>query len=422
LVVTGGGKSVTSSAVRLLREQWLLIAGLLLATSIRIFLIPVAANRDIDGYLLPWYREIVDHGRLESLGKEIGNYTPPYMYLLALASLLPGKPIVAVKAIPFVFDLLAAFAAFRIVRIFHASGAVPLLAAGCFLLCPTVIVNGSMWGQCDVVYAAFLLLSLMFVLKDRAVVSAVCFSVALSIKLQAILFLPALGLAFISRGLSPLYFLLTPAAYVAFSVPPLLLGRSAESLFTVYTRQFDTFSELTLNAASIYQWLPLSATPRAQVKAGIAFAAAACALSGYALSRLPSRPLRTRDLLTSAWFLTALLPFLLPKMHERYAFTSDALCCIVPFVAPSLSLPALLLLGGSFASYGPYMNVPWLPLPYASLLNLAGLVLIARHLARDLGISARLQEWSPPDEGEQRTRSGDCEPSSEQQKNLGGAS
>jgi Gpi18-like mannosyltransferase len=208
------------------------------------------------------------------------------------------------------------------------------------------------------------------------------------VKLQALFFLPALGLLFMAEGWSVAYFALTPIAYFIAAIPPMLLGRAPANVFSIYWRQVNHPNDLQANAASIYQWLPTSSTPNAQIVGGTAFAAAACVLSAYVLLHLARRPHRKRDLFDMALFMAALPPFLLPRMHERYAFASDALACIVPFVTPALSIPALLILGASFISYGPYMGVNWMPVSYAALLNLTGIVLIARHLARGLGITA----------------------------------
>jgi Gpi18-like mannosyltransferase len=385
--VTAVSKQLVETGIRWMRRNWLLLAGLAFAVWVRVALIPVVLNPDFKAFLLPWYRKTVSHGRLRSLGQEISNYSPPYMYLLALASLLPIKPTAAIKLIPLLFDLIASFGVFLVTRVFHPKNAVPSVAALCFLLSPTLLVNGCLYAQCDVVYGAFLLFSLHAALVQRPLACALWFSVAASVKLQALFFLPALGIAFLAQGWSLAYVLLTPVAYVIAALPPILLGRSPANVFSIYWRQVTHPNDLQANAASIYQWLPTSGTPDAQIIGGTAFAAAACALSAYVLLHLPRRPHRVRDVFEMALFMAALPPFLLPRMHERYAFASDALACIVPFVTPSLSIPALLLLGGSFISYGPYMGANWMPISYAALLTLAGLVLIARHLARTLGIN-----------------------------------
>ncbi len=190
-------------------------------------------------------------------------------------------------------------------------------------------------------------------------------------------------------------------------MPPIWLGRSATSVLGIYLHQFDTAGTLTMNAASVYQWLPVSAEPDAQVRGGLVFAAGACALSAYVILRRSRRPFRPESLLNIALFLAALPPFLLSKMHERYAFVSDVLACVVPFVTPSLVGPAVLLVFASFVSYGPFIGASWMPLPYAAMLNLVALVLIARQLGRDLGLTDALGQTARDDDsGDERPVSG----------------
>ncbi len=376
----------TVRAARWIADHSLLLGAIALALTVRWLFVPVVLGGDFNGCLVPWYKATLAHGRIRSLGIEISDYAPPYMYLLALASWLPLNPTPAIKLIPISFDFLAAAATYRVVRVFHPAGVLPGVAACCLLFCPTVVLNGALWGQCDVVYTTFLLFSLLGALRGRPLASALLFSVALGVKLQAAFFLPALAFVFIVQRYSLLYFALTPAAYLLFSIPPILLGRPAKSVLGVYLRQFDSPSALSMNAASVYQWLPVSSEPQAQVRGGLAFAAGACALVAYVILRLSRRPLRPESLLSIVLLLSALPPFLLPKMHERYAFMSDVLACIVPFVTPSLAMPALLLLFASFTSYGPFLGASWMPLSYAAIMNIVAPVLIARHVARDLGI------------------------------------
>jgi Gpi18-like mannosyltransferase len=377
--------------LRWAKSNWLLVAGFALALAVRLYLVPVVVTGDYMAFLVPWFKKMARVGTLRSFGMEISNYSPPYMYLLALASLFKPHPLSdGVKAISISFDLLASLGVYKVVRLFHPKNSVPALAACCFLLAPTPLLNGSMWAQCDVIHTSFLILALYAALSDRPLVSALCFSVAASIKMQALFFLPALGFVFVQKRWSPAYALLIPVAYVVFAIPPILLGRSAANVFTIYLRQVDEYTDLAMGGASIYQWIPTSTKPTAQLHAGLAFAAAACAVSGYVLLTLARRRHETADLLHVVLFLSALPPFFLPRMHERYAFASDTVACIVPFVTPALAVPALLLMGASFVSYGSFMNAEWMPKPYAALIDLVALVMIARRLAADLGITEAL--------------------------------
>src|SRR5687768_7655803 len=68
-----------------------------------------AENNDIWEFLRPWFTQIVTRG-FPALAGEYANYTPPYLYLLALAGLLgDGLPdIVLIKAPSIVFTFAGA--------------------------------------------------------------------------------------------------------------------------------------------------------------------------------------------------------------------------------------------------------------------------------------------------------------------------
>ena len=90
---------------------------------------------DLDFHILPWYAKLQKHGPLVGLGKDFYNYTPPYLYLLSLATLTSSflHPVIAVKLISTAFDVYAAYMIFRIVRLKYAAGYLPLPGRGLLL-------------------------------------------------------------------------------------------------------------------------------------------------------------------------------------------------------------------------------------------------------------------------------------------------
>ncbi|MBV5323688.1 hypothetical protein JZU51_02945, partial [bacterium] len=101
-----------------LNKSKLFLYGLiLLGIAARIYLLPVV-SLDMKAYLLPWYDYIAAHGAWASLGEEFSNYTPPYLYLLALATLTNGilSKVTAIKLISILFDFFNACLIYRIVK------------------------------------------------------------------------------------------------------------------------------------------------------------------------------------------------------------------------------------------------------------------------------------------------------------------
>jgi Gpi18-like mannosyltransferase len=91
-------------------------------------------NNDFGDFLLPWYNFILQHGRFEAFGFAFANYSPPYLYLISLGSLLDGwlSPVVIIKLISIVFIPVAAVAVYRIARLCGRSRELSLLAAAVF--------------------------------------------------------------------------------------------------------------------------------------------------------------------------------------------------------------------------------------------------------------------------------------------------
>lgn len=165
----------------------------LLAVLVRYALIG-AVSPDYTYYLEPWARQIESNpgGPLMSLGKSIGNYTPLYMYFFTLAQYLPIGKLEAVKLITLVFDFIAAF--FFLYYAGKRTGSIPkgLLAYGVVLFLPSVLINGALWGQCDIIFTFFMVLSFLWIMKGKPAGGMIFYGIAFALKLQAVFFLPVL--------------------------------------------------------------------------------------------------------------------------------------------------------------------------------------------------------------------------------------
>ena len=89
---------------------------------------------DMKVFNLKWYDYIFTHGIINSMGDEFANYTPPYLYLLSLATLTRSflAPLTAVKLIPILFDLINAALVYQIVKTQYGKSVKPALAAMTF--------------------------------------------------------------------------------------------------------------------------------------------------------------------------------------------------------------------------------------------------------------------------------------------------
>ena len=345
---------------------FLFVFGLIL----RVLFLP-ANTIDMKVFNLKWYDDIVAHGILDAMGDEFANYTPPYLYLLSLATLtrtfIPS--LTAIKLIPIIFDLFNASLVYQIVKTKFGSGIETWLAAALVWLLPTVVINGSFWGQVDALYTCFLLLSLLCILNEKPIGAILAFSVSFSIKAQAVFFLPFLALLFFKQKIRWQYFLLIPLVYFLMMLPAALAGRSLSSLALAYVTQGGTFTQASMNAATPYFLLPQSAY-RMSLLAGIPLAGILLLIwvLYYGIKQYAISP---KLIVASALLSLALTPYLLPKMHDRYFYPADVLSLVAVFFAPELWFVPIVYQMISLLSYSPFLFSadPQAVIPIALMMN-----------------------------------------------------
>jgi Gpi18-like mannosyltransferase len=154
---------------------------------------------------------------------DFSSYPPLYLSMLSLATWLPLPKLYAIKAISLVFDYVAAFLVFQIVRQRFPHSPYPLVAGTVVLFLPTVFLNSAVWGQCDVIYTSALLATVLAFLKGRTGWALAAFGIACALKPQAIFLAPLLGGLFF-RELSSWkaafkWILIPPAVYLLCGLP-----------------------------------------------------------------------------------------------------------------------------------------------------------------------------------------------------------
>lgn len=356
-------------------------AALLIGLAARLLPLDYATS-DAGEFLLPWYAHAREHG-IASLGHVFTNYTPAYTYLLIAATAFDGlaPPLALVKAISFGFELGSALLAARLAHLLEPRPRAAALAFAAVWLAPSVLHNGAFWGQADSIWTFFLLASLLAFCRDRHATGMILFAVAVAVKAQAVFLGPVvLGLV-LRRAVSGLWLAAIPAVYLALALPTLLLGRSLSSVATVYLDQGATFRRLSSNAANLWLFVP-----DGLYGPGVAVGIAVAALAGLALSigiaRAPETRPETLVLASAACLL--LMPFLLPKMHERYFYAFEILALVLACARPGFWPVAILAQVTSLLAYLPFDGRGDLGLPVAALTNLALVLALAPPLRRRL--------------------------------------
>ena len=123
---------------------------------------------DYRAFLDRWYAYLAENGGLTALKDgSFSNYNTPYLALLALITYLPVRQIVAIKAISAIFDVALAGFAYKIIAALRpAARWLPTLAFGTVIMLPTVVMNSSIWGQCDAIYVTLCVGSVYFLIRN----------------------------------------------------------------------------------------------------------------------------------------------------------------------------------------------------------------------------------------------------------------
>lgn len=294
-----------------------------------------AVTPDMKLYI-QWYTNL-QGGILPALGKNFTNYTPPYTYLLTLATMTSNflPKVAAIKLISVLADFINTFLVYKIVRMKYQKGLRPIIAAGIFLCLPTIFINSAIWGQTDSIYTIFLLASLYFFLKERSFLGMLAFSISFAFKPQAIFFIPFLVILFFKKQVKLWYFLLVPAVYIIFCLPVIFLGRGWVDVLTIYFNQNEPFFYLLSgNAPNLYIFIPNRYFQQGVVIGLCITLFWIC--TWIVVTVRGNIPLNRDRLALIALISVALLPFLLPKMRDRYFYPADIFSLVVGFFIPEI--------------------------------------------------------------------------------------
>jgi len=339
---------------------------------------------------LAWYRELDEAGGVAGLRHEIGNYNAPLLYLLAILTYLPGPALLKIKLTWCVFDVLLVYFTYRIVALRWAGWRIPTLAALVMAFLPTVVVNSSFYGQCDAIWAGFLVGGLYQLLRWRQWWGVTLFAVALAFKPQAIFVFPVLLLLVLAGQLRWRTLLAVPLVYLVLDLPAIFAGRDPVELLTLYNpeRQTKYITALTANAASMYAFLPM--TTRLDTLRTLGYIFAAILVLGVLYTLIASRiELDIKRIVTVSALLAILVPFVLPGMHERYFYLADVLTVVLAFYRPRLWFVPLIVQAASLLSYLPFLfwqepHGPLVGLKVLATMMLAALLITGYALLSDL--------------------------------------
>ena len=316
---------------------------------------------DYKMFFEPWVATLREAGGgIKGLSAEFEyvDYTTPYLTILSFISICPFlNTLLLMKLVSIFFDFVAAFAVMAIVYDRTKNMTYGILGYGALLMVPTVLTNGAMWAQCDIIFTSFVLWSLYFMLKDKPAWSMAFYGIAFAFKLQTLFLAPLYVILWMKGKVKLKHFLFLPLMYVIGMIPSLLAGKSFWELISVYffqaNGQMDIYA-LSHKFPNIYQLIGTDSFLFEYADAGIWVTLGALMILMYCFAR-KQYEMNACLLLRMGMLLTMTVVFFLPHMHERYAILVDVMAIVyVFFDFRKLYIPVLTILC-SFAGFTVYL-------------------------------------------------------------------
>lgn len=340
---------------------------------------------DYKVFFEPWVAKLREAGGgFKGLSAEFEyvDYTTPYLLILSFISICPFyNTLILMKMVSIFFDFVAAIAVGFIVYEMTEKKRSGYMAYGVMLFVPTIVANGAMWAQCDIIFTSFVMLSLLYMIKDKPRASLIFYGVAFAFKLQTLFIAPLYVLLWVKKKMKIQHFLWLPIVYFIGIIPSWMAGKNLWDLLTVYIFQANgemDIYKLSHKFPNVYQIIGTDSFLREYADAGIYFTLAVLMVLMYyiALKEFTF----TKDLIIRmGMFFVMVVVFFLPHMHERYGILADVLSVIIAFHNPKKFYVPLIAIGCSFAGYTMYLaQQTVIPLSVYAFLYL-GLIL-------DLGI------------------------------------
>ncbi len=349
---------------------------------------------DFNGCIQLWFNELKENGGLHALRLDIGNYTAPYLTILALLTYLPIKAIVSVKVVSIIFDYVCALASMKIVFIilkenkkkdFYA-----LIIYGVILFLPTVILNSACWGQADSIYVAFILLSISALLEEKYLKAFVFLGLSFAFKLQFIFILPLYILIYLSKRKFPIcFFLIIPLVNIIMCLPAIAFGKQISSCINIYTNQTSEYEfYLSLNFPGVYHLIfptddtynfvmsPNKCFSKVGIMATIFVFVILSFMVIYKKIKFDNQQIIEFGLLS-----IMISTFLLPHMHDRYLYAGDILSILyLIYNKDKIYVPIGISLISVYGYTKFLFGDSYSPIQYISFIYLILIVLVAKDI------------------------------------------
>ena len=341
-------------------------------------------SHDYVAFLAPWFDYLKNNGGILALANYPGNYNAPYMTIMALLTYIPVKSLYSIKFVSVIFDFGLALSSACLVKylISKNKNISFFITYAVILFLPEVLMNSGIWGQCDSGYTMFIVLALLYLLKERYIISFIHLGIAFSLKLQFIFILPLFIVIYIvKKRYSILHFLIIPLVNFILCLPAIIIGKPIGELILIYFGQVNEYKQyMSLNFLNLYSLVDNSGKILYYV--GIILTVIVCFLM---LLYIIVKKVKFNDqkiLNLGLWFVV-MVTYLLPCMHERYLYMGGILAVIYYIVYKKNYLLTVSIIMCTILTYFHYLFGLYLTTGYKAIFSVGYLIVIA-YYTKDL--------------------------------------
>lgn len=360
-------------------------------------------SMDMIKCLYKWFNELKINGGLNALSLNIGDYNMPYMTIMACLTYLPIAPIISIKLVSIIFDYLLAIFSVKLLKELlkdNYNKGIGLFAYSIIILLPTVMLNSSYWGQCDSIYTTFIVISLIYLLKKKYLLSFIFLGISFAFKLQFILVLPLYVLYFLSKRRLPIYyFLIIPIINLIMCLPSIIFGKNLIDCIKIYFTQTSEYNYMiSLNFPGIYNlfykpgaFLTEIPVPNEYLSKIMIIVLAVIFICASLYVIIKKVKFNNKLIIETALWSVMVSTFLLPYMHDRYMYIADVLSviyCII-YGIKKLYIPICINLCSLYTYIVFLCRISIIDIKVVSIVNCVVVLLLTVNMFRDYKSNAK---------------------------------
>ncbi len=380
--------SIEKEIMKFVKSHYLIFGAIIitiLALAIRYYELDYESP-DYIYFLQKWFDYLKNNGGLKALSSYPGDYNAPYVTIMALLTYIPIRGLYLIKFVSIIFDFILAISCAKLVSYIvpKSKKEYALLTYFAILFLPEVAINSALWAQCDSGYTAFIVLALLYLLKDKYIHSLIFLGIAFALKLQFIFILPIFIVLYISKNkFSILHFLIIPIVNFILCLPAVIMGKPIKDIMLVYFNQPKTYSALlSANTPNLYSLL--KGTPYIFYRFGIILTIAIfAAMTGYIVYKKVKW--NNEKILTLALWFILIAIFFLPGMHDRYLYMGEILSVICLIAYKKNPYLVLFLVTNAIIVYSKFLfKVDLISYTYTTIIFIIVLALFTKNTIKTI--------------------------------------